>query len=201
MMFGTRLDSRILRFAATLILISLGLSACNRDVPQVRKAEVSINLRALGINRSETFRDVRANALPRAVLEQMGRVADAGEPFYATDVILLPESQRFLLRPTRNITANLPMIQLIVAAVSEHYCALTYLQGGYVLSFNTRVFELSDGNARLIGSMEDPTQAFWHSQKKEGVVYMTLDLEDLKREIESGRMWNEEPQPVQRVEG
>ena len=55
-MIGTRLNSGILRFAATLILVSLGLSACNRDVPtdirQVQKTEVTISLRALGINKA-----------------------------------------------------------------------------------------------------------------------------------------------------
>lgn len=40
----------------------------------------------LGISRSEKFKEVRANALRKAVLEQMGGVADAGEPFNSTDV-------------------------------------------------------------------------------------------------------------------
>src|SRR5580765_596324 len=137
----TRLRLLILRFAATLILLSLSLSACKRAVPadlhQARKTEVTINLRPLGINRSEKFKEVRANALPKAVLDQMDGVADAGEPFNATDVI----------------DPGIPRNSLIVAAVSEHYCALTYWQGGIALTFNTMVFELSDGSARPI----------WHS--------------------------------------
>jgi len=57
------------------------------DLHQARKTEVTINLLPFGINRSERFKDVRANSLPKAVLDQMDGVADAGEPFNATDVI------------------------------------------------------------------------------------------------------------------
>jgi hypothetical protein len=163
-MIVTPLRSLILRFPATLILISIGLSGCKRDVPadlhQARKAEVSINLRPLGINRSERFKEVRANALPMAVLDQMGGVADKGEPFNATDIVDPRE----------------PMTSLVVAAVSEHYCALTYWKGGIVLTFNTEVFELSDGSARPI----------WHSRGQGGFY-----LEDLREMIESGRMHND----------
>jgi hypothetical protein len=167
MMIGTRLDSRILGFAATLVVVSLGLSACNMDAPteihRVRKTEVTINLRPLGINRSEKFKEVRANALPETVLAEMEGVADAGEPFNASDDILDP---------------GLPRNSLIVAAVSERYCALTYLHGGIGLTFNTMVFELSDVSARPI----------WHSLGQGG-----LYLEDLKEMIESGRMRNDLP--------
>ena len=59
----------ILRFAATLVLVALGLSACKRGVPtdlhQARKTEVTINLLPVGINRSERFKEVRANSLPK----------------------------------------------------------------------------------------------------------------------------------------
>src|SRR5215472_3856616 len=131
MMIGTRLDSRILRFAATLTLVSLVLSACNRDVPthQARKTEVTISLRALGINRSETFKEVRVNALPKAVLVEFrefrgdevatARFADAGEPFNATDIR----------------EPGLPMRSLVVAGLSQHYWALSYWEGGLDLVF------------------------------------------------------------------
>ena len=132
----------ILRFAATLVLVALGLSAWKRGVPtdlhQARKTEVTINLLPLGINRSERFKEVRANSLPKAVLDQMDGVADAGEPFNATDVIEDP---------------GVPRKSLIVAAISEHYCALTDWQRGIALTFHTMVFALSDGSAR----------PFWHS--------------------------------------
>jgi hypothetical protein len=108
----------ILRFAATLVLVALGLSACERgvatDLHQARKTEVNINLLPLGINRSERFKEVRANSLPKAVLDQMGGVADAGEPFNATDLIDDP---------------GVPRKRLIVAAISEHYCA--YILAGW----------------------------------------------------------------------
>jgi hypothetical protein len=68
------------------------------------------------------------------------------------------------------------MTSLIVAAVSQHYCALSYWQGGIALTFNTKVFDLSDGHAGLI----------WHSQGQGGFY-----LEDLKEMIESGRMRND----------
>ena len=179
-MIGTWLDSRILRFAATLILVSLVLSACNRNVPtdihQVRKTEAIIRLRALGINRSETFKEVRAYALPKAVLAELRGVlaefapvpregiADAGEPFKADDNIVEP---------------GLPMRILVVAGLSQHYCALSYWEeeGG----FKTSIFELSDGAARLV----------WVSVAQGG-----FNLQDLKGEIESGRMHNDLPDEV-----
>jgi len=151
------------RLTATLILLPLGLSTCKQGSPtylhQARKTEVTINLRPLGINRSEKFRQVRANALPKAVLDQMEGVADAGEPFNGTDVIV----------------PGKPRNSLIVAAISEHYCALTYWEGGIAITFNTMVFDLSDGTARPI----------WHSEGQGG-----LYLEDLKEMIESGKMRN-----------
>ena len=184
MMIGTWLDSRILRFAATLILVSLVLSACNRDVPtdihQVRKTEVTISLRALGIDRCETFKEVRANALPKAVLAELRAfmppelarelhvsgtaeaIADAGQPFNATDVI----------------DRELPMRSLVVAGLSQHYCALSYWEGGIALTFKTSIFELSDGAAWLV----------WVFSEHGG-----FNLQDLKGEIESGRMHNDFP--------
>jgi hypothetical protein len=183
MMIGTRLDSRILRFAATLILVSLVLSACNRDVPtdihQVRKTEVIISLRALGINRSETFKEVRANALPKAVLAEfrdfhvsgtVEGIADAGQPFNATDVV----------------DPGLPMRSLVVAGLSQHYCALSYWEGGIAMMFKTSIFELSDGAARLV----------WVSVGQGG-----FNLQDLKEEIESGRMHNELPEETAEMTG
>jgi len=97
------------------------------------------------------------------VLDQRDGVADAGEPFNATDLIDDP---------------GVPRKSLTVAAISEHYCALTYWQGGIGLTFNTMVFELSDGSAR----------PFWHSLGQGG-----LYLEDLKEMIESGTMRNDLP--------
>src|SRR5215472_2023234 len=155
-MARTWLDSRILRLAATLILFSLVLSACNRDVPtdihKFGETEVTISLRALGIDRSETFKEVRTNALPKAVLaalrgfrppELAGElhvsgttegIADAGQPFNATDIV----------------DPRLPMRSLVVAGLSQHYCALSYWQGGMAMTFKTSIFELSDGAARLV---------------------------------------------------
>jgi hypothetical protein len=154
------------RFAATLIVISIGLSACNRAVPTgarpPRTTELAISLRSLGINQSEKFREVRAAALPTAVLDQMGGVADAGQPFNATDAV----------------DPKLPMTRLVVAAVSEHYCALSYWKGGYATSFNTSIFGLSGGSVRLI----------WVSHGQGG-----LDLQDLKEMIESGKLHNDLP--------
>jgi len=185
MVIGTRLDSRSLRFVAALILVSLGLSSCNRDVPtdihQVRKTEVIISLRALGIDHSETFKEVRGNALPNSVLAELRGlippelarelhvsdtaegIADAGQPFNATDIV----------------DPGLPMRSLVVAGLSQHYCALSYWKGGMAMMFKTSIFELSDGAARLV----------WVSVGQGG-----FDLQDLKEEIESGRMHNDLPE-------
>ena len=87
-------------------------------------------------------------------------LADAGQPFNATD----------------DVNPGLPMRSLVVAGLSQHYCALSYWQGGMAMTFKTSIFELSDGAARPV----------WVSVAQGG-----FNLQDLKGEIESGRMHND----------
>jgi hypothetical protein len=81
-MIGRRIHFPNSRFLDVLIVISLGLSACHKSVPQDArprsKSEVFINLLPLGIEHGEVFHKVRVNGLPRAVIRQMEGVADAG---------------------------------------------------------------------------------------------------------------------------
>ena len=84
-----------------------------------------------------------------------------GQPFNTTDIDNLNE---------------LPNQQLVVAAVSDQYCIVSYWQGGITLSFETKIFELSGGNAKLI----------WVSYSQGG-----LNFQDLKEMVESGRMHND----------
>jgi hypothetical protein len=121
----------------------------------VQEKTVSINLRHLGINQTQMFQEIRqVHRLPEVVLQQLGAMADAGQPF----------------------NDSLPRRQLVVAGVSQQYCALSYWQGGMILEFETSIFELSNRDARLI----------WVSLGQGG-----FNLPDLKAMIESGRMHND----------
>jgi hypothetical protein len=93
------------------------------------------------------------------VLDQFGGMADPGQPFNSTD-----------------IGNELPMQQLVVAAVSDQYCIVSYWHGGITVSFQTEIFELSGGSATLI----------WLSVGQGG-----LNFRDLKEMVESGRMHND----------
>jgi hypothetical protein len=68
------------------------------------------------------------------------------------------------------------MQELVVAAVSEQYCIVSYWQGGITLSFETKIFGLSGGSATLI----------WVSYSQGG-----LNFRDLKEMVESGQMHND----------
>jgi hypothetical protein len=123
----------------------------------VQEKTVSINLRHLGI-RHRCFKKY-GKCTGFRVLQQLGAMADAGQPFNATDM-----------------GDSLPRRQLVVAGVSQQYCALSYWQGGMILEFETSIFELSNRDARLI----------WVSLGQGG-----FNLPDLKAMIESGRMHND----------
>lgn len=103
-------------------------------------------------------------AYPVAVLDKLGGIADPGQPFNATDVV----------------DTKLPMRQLVVAAVSENYCIVTFWQGGIALGLETSVFELSAGRVKRA----------WVS------VGGGLNFQDLKATVESGRLLQFQPVPV-----
>jgi len=155
--------------AAPVFLLLLAISVClacgnnANHAPKVAAEEsAAINLSAItGSNQTQTFSEVkRVSSLPKAVLDQLGRIADRGQPFNTTDVV----------------DPKLPMRQLTVAAVSKQYCIVGYWHGGIVLAFTTAIFELSDGNAKLI----------WLSYSQGG-----FNFRDLKAMVESGRMHND----------
>ncbi len=154
---------------AALLLIALSFSAsvsCKSAKPTTKNSTATgtatINLSAVTkSNQTQTFREVtRASLLPKAVLDQFGGMADPGQPFNTTDVV----------------DPKLSMQELVVAAVSEQYCIVSYWQGGITLSFETKIFELSGGSAKLI----------WVSYSQGG-----LNFRDLKEMVESGRMHND----------
>src|SRR6266853_1888947 len=147
------------------LLMPLSFSAsvgCKNAKPATKNSIdtglATINLSAVTkSNQTQTFREVtRASLLPKAVLDQFGGMADPGQPFNPTDVV----------------DPNLSMQQLVVAAVSEQYCIVSYWQGGITLSFETKIFELSGGSATLV----------WVSYSQGG-----LNFRDLKEMVESGR--------------
>jgi hypothetical protein len=164
-----------MRSAVGLILISIGLLTCTGHFPtntrSAHETEVTISLRSLAIDHTETFRAVHPNQLPRTVLVELREgLADAGQPFNATD----------------DVDPGLPMRSLVVAGLSQHYCALSYWEGGIVLTFKTSIFELSDGSARLV----------WVSRGQGG-----FNLQDLKEMIESGKMHNDLPKETAKMTG
>jgi Tol biopolymer transport system component len=154
-----------------LLLIALSFSAsvgCKNAKPATKNSIdtglATINLSAVTkSNQTQTFREVtRASLLPKAVLDQFGGMADPGETSIITDVV---DPQ-----------------QLVVAAVSEQYCIVSYWQGvspqATVITryFETEIFELSGGSATLV----------WISHSQGG-----LNFRDLKEMVESGRMHND----------
>ena len=159
----------IAKATPALLLIALSVSAsvgCKNAKPATRNSidtgVATINLSAITkSNQTQTFREVtRASLLPKAVLDQFGGIADPGTPFNPTDVV----------------DPKLSMQQLVVAAVSERYCIVSFWQGGITLFFETKIFELSGGSATLV----------WVSYSQGG-----LNFRDLKEMVESGRMHND----------
>src|SRR5215472_9114085 len=120
--------------AALLLIVILIFLACkNRNAPPKNPTEegtATINLSAVtNSSQTEVFHEVKqASLLPSAVLEAFGGMADPGQPFNASD----------------DVDPNLPMQQLIVAAVSENYCIVSYAHGGIALELlDTSIFKLS----------------------------------------------------------
>lgn len=150
--------------AFSFLILLLACTACRSHKPAPIPGEetATINLSAItGSNQTQIFRAVtHASSLPKAVFEHFGKMADPGQPFNTIDVI----------------DGNLPSAQLVAAAVSEQYCIVSYWHGGLIVRFETAIFELSEGKARL----------FWISTAQGG-----LNFRDLKKMVESGRMHND----------
>ncbi len=149
-----------------MVLFFILPCACKarKDEPKGSQAEAkaTINLKSItGINENQVFEEVRrANLLPNGVLDQIGGMANPGQPFNRGDVI----------------NPILPGRQLIVAGVSKKYCIVSYWQGGRALFVKTSIFELTDGNAKMI----------WASSSQAG-----FSIRELKDLVESGRMHND----------
>ena len=151
------------RAIAALLLVTAGIClACNhRNTPPKDpsgEGTATINLSAVtNSTQTEVFHEVKQESgLPGAVLHSLGGIANPGQPFNATDVV----------------DPRLPMRQLVVAAVSEKYCVVTYWQGGIALRMETMVFELAEGRVKRM----------WCSPGG------GLNFRDLKETVESGRL-------------
>ena len=112
---------------------------CNKQLAPGKKSDpekaVSINLRHLGVNQTQVFQGIeRAQVLPKAVLLQLGKISEAGQPFNATDLV----------------DPKLPTRQFVAGALSQQYCAVSYWQGGMILEFQTIIFKVSEEDARPI---------------------------------------------------
>jgi hypothetical protein len=159
------------RAVTAFLLIIVGIClACNyRNAPPKNPTEdgtATINLSAVtNSSHTEVFHEVKQSSrLPNAVLDKLGGIADPGQPYNATDVV----------------DTKLSMRQLIVAAVSEKYCIVTYWKGGIALGLETSVFELSAGRVNRI----------WVSAGG------GLNFRDLKETVESGRLLRFQPVPA-----
>jgi len=161
---------RFRTFAALLIIIEMYLACDSRNAQPkkpVAESTATISLSAVtNSSRTEVFHEVKqASLLPSAVLDALGGMADPGQPFNNSDAL----------------GSNLPMQRLIVAAVSENYCIVSYWQGGIsLLALRTSIFKLSAGRAKRI----------WLSSGQGG-----LNFWDLKEMVESGRMKNDLEKP------
>ena len=151
--------------AAVLAMAAICLS-CTEPPPRLELREniAPINLSAItGSEQAQVFHEVtRVNTLPKGVRKVLeGGIADPGQLFNVGDSI-----------------GPLPMRSLIVAAVSEKYCILSYWKGGAYFGprFQTVIFELSEPKARPI----------WLSRAQGG-----FNFRDLKEMVESGRMHND----------
>jgi hypothetical protein len=123
--------------ALLLAIVEICLACKARKAQQEHSIEentATINLSAVtNSSENEVFNQVKqASRLPSAVLDELGEIADPGQPFNTTDVV----------------DPSLPMRQLIVAAVSEKHCIVSYWEGGIVFKFETTVFELSEGRVK-----------------------------------------------------
>jgi hypothetical protein len=159
------------RPTAPLLLILLGIIiclGCNRAKPDPKNqvdAGTPINLSAIiGSSQVQMFREVqRPSLLPTSVIDyfnQSNGIAGPGEDFNPTDVI----------------DSRVPSQMLVTAAASKQYCIVSYWQGGFTVRFETVIFDLSDGKAKII----------WVSHQQGG-----LNFRDLKEMVESGRMHND----------
>lgn len=163
---------RFRAIAAPLLIIAGICMGCNhRSAPPKNppeEATATIDLSAVtNSSQTEVFHKVeRASRLPSAVLDKLGGIADPGQPYNTTDVV----------------DTKLPMRQLVVAAVSENYCIVTYWHGGIALRLETRIYELSAGRVKRI----------WYSAGG------GLNFQDLKETVESGRLLRFQPVPVAR---
>ncbi|HKW62845.1 MAG TPA: hypothetical protein VJN89_09895 [Candidatus Acidoferrum sp.] len=123
-----------------MIIVGICLACNNRNAPPknlpFEEDTETINLSTVTQqNQTGIFHEVtRASQLPKTVVDALAGIADPKQPFNATDVV----------------DPRLPMKRLIVAAVSDNYCIVSYWQGGIALSLKTSIFELSNGSAKRI---------------------------------------------------
>jgi hypothetical protein len=155
---------RVQPAGASIVLAILEIClACNApEAPPPKNLTVettaTIDLKAVtNVSESDVFHEVRhVSWIPSVVLDEFGEIADPGEPFNLGD----------------SGDRRSPGRQLIVAAVSEKFCILSYSEGGIVFTpLQTRVFGLSKG--KVVRE--------WVS------IGGGLNFRDLKATVESGR--------------
>lgn len=122
-------------FLICSVLLCVGCSH-HADHATPQEEGVPINISSItGINQTQNFTEVKhVDLLPKAVLAQLGGIADPGQPFNKTDVV----------------DSKLPSRQLVTAALSTQYCFVSYWSGGVAMYFETAVFHLSDRGAKVI---------------------------------------------------
>jgi hypothetical protein len=163
------LKQRLTLAALLLVIVEICLACNDRKAQQKHPSEehtATINLSSVtNSSQTEVFNEVKqASRLPSAVIDELGGIADPGQPFNSTDVV----------------DARLPMRLLIVAAVSEKHCIVSYWRGGIVLRLETTVFELSEGRIKRK----------WVSDGG------GLNFRDLKNTVESGDLLQFRQDPV-----
>jgi hypothetical protein len=101
-------------------------------------------------------------AFERHTKQSPFRMADPGEEFQVTDVIMKP---------------NLPIRRLVFAGVSERYCVVNYESGGIVHVWWVVLFKLSP---------PEPATAVWVASPDKPGPFKSLD--DLRQAVRKGEL-------------
>lgn len=127
---------------------------------------VVIDLKAIGRpGENATFDPVtRVKSLPKSVRDQLGAMADPGEDFQRTDVV---------------VDESLPWKRLIFAGQSQKYWIVAYEHGGIGHSYFVAIFEIKNEDARIfwissaqLSSLQQLKTALESGQLSNGLGYL-----------------------------